>query len=403
MMQVGEEKETVPNQRIFGHIKGDGQGPTLVFFGGIHGNEPAGVAALKSVFEALEQKSHDLKGEVYALLGNMAAYGAGQRFQEEDLNRIWLPRRVAQLGEGSPAPTADGLEMKKLHRAIHHILDTSAPPFYFYDIHTTSGKTAPFLVVNDSLLNRRYTAHYPLPSILGIEEYLHGALLSYINELGYVSFGFEAGQHLDPNAVEVAKDFIWYSMALAGCFGTKVQDLKDLKKRLSAYGPKDARFFEIYHQYDIQPGEHFQMMPGFDNFQVIPKGTPLAHSNGRPIITQKKRRIFMPLYQKKGSEGFYYIRKTPRLFLALSSYLRKWRADEVLARLPGVSWASAKKEALMVDRRVARYFAKSVFHLLGFRAREQDKAHFIVRSREEASKTTDYLSAPWYKKSPWKE
>lgn len=398
MTEIDEGKRSAKTRenRLIGHFKAGEEGPTLVFFGGIHGNEPAGIQALEAVLQDLQNGNHRYMGEVYAIAGNLAALQENQRFNEEDLNRIWLPQRIDQMRGNVLPTTADALEMQQLYHLIQTILETAAPPFYFFDLHTTSGKTSPFIVVNDSLLNRRFTRHYPLPIILGIEEYLTGALLSYINELGYVSFGFEAGQHYDPISVKVAKDFIWYSMALAGFLETSVQELAATKRNLAKYTLKDARFFEIYHQYDIQEGEDFQMAPGFDNFQVIPKGTLLAQTNGKPIITKKKRRIFMPLYQKKGREGFYFIKKTPKVFLVLSSYLRKLRVDEVLVCLPGVQWASLKKEGLMVDQRVARYFAKSIFHLLGYRARQKDEAHLIVHGREKASKTKQYVKSLWY-------
>ena len=40
-----------------------------------------------------------------------------------------------------------------------------------------------------------------LTLLLGIEEYLQGPLLSYINTLGYVSLGFESGQHDNKQAI----------------------------------------------------------------------------------------------------------------------------------------------------------------------------------------------------------
>lgn len=48
-------------------------------------------------------------------------------------------------------------------------------------------------MVNDSFLNCIYIKNYLLFIVLGIEEYLEGFLLNYINELGYVVFGFEGG------------------------------------------------------------------------------------------------------------------------------------------------------------------------------------------------------------------
>ena len=44
-VELIEDLDTI---RIIGHIKGRQPGPTLVFFGGIHGNEPSGIFALYS-------------------------------------------------------------------------------------------------------------------------------------------------------------------------------------------------------------------------------------------------------------------------------------------------------------------------------------------------------------------
>ena len=59
-------------------------------------------------------------------------------------------------------------------------------------------------------------------------------------------------------------------------------------------------------------------------------------------------------------------------------YLRKLKVDGWLSYLPGVRWASSKKEALVLDKRIARFFAKSFFHLLGYRAREMDKTQLLL-------------------------
>ena len=56
-----------------------------------------------------------------------------------------------------------------------------------------------------------------MPIVLGIEEFLNGPLLSYINEMGYVAFGFEGGQHDSPLAYKNHKSFIYLSLLYAGC------------------------------------------------------------------------------------------------------------------------------------------------------------------------------------------
>ena len=77
---------------------GDGkEGPTIVVFAGIHGNEPSGVQALEHVFKTLNKKSIAVKGSVYGILGNIPAILQKQRFVQKDLNRLWLKEEIERI------------------------------------------------------------------------------------------------------------------------------------------------------------------------------------------------------------------------------------------------------------------------------------------------------------------
>ena len=386
--------ETVQIERIIDHIQGNKGGPTVVFFGGIHGNETAGVFALKTVFDEIRFKKIPIHGEVYAISGNLGALENKQRFQSEDLNRIWLPDRIERIVTDKIIHHPEEKELYQLYLLLEGILETGSPPFYFLDLHTTSSDTSPFMVLNDSLLNRKYASNYPLPIILGIEEYLKGALLSYINELGYVSLGFESGQHYDEKAVENCVAFIRYSLVLTE--SVDEWEKKSLSQMVFDSGRYTHTFYEIYHQFDIVPEINFEMCPGFINFQEIPKGSQLAMVDGVALKTTKKRQIFMPLYQKQGNEGFYFIRPIPKFFLWLSRELRRFRIDHILVALPGVKWRDERKDTLVVNQNIARFFAKSFLHLLGYRARKYDETHLIAENRERASKNDDYTKTLWF-------
>jgi len=65
--------ETMEVDRVLDHLQGKSRGPTVVFFGGIHGNEPAGVFALRHVFQEIRSKHIPIHGEVYAITGNLGA------------------------------------------------------------------------------------------------------------------------------------------------------------------------------------------------------------------------------------------------------------------------------------------------------------------------------------------
>jgi hypothetical protein len=103
----------------------------------------------------------------------------------------------------------------------------------------------------------------------------------------------------------------------------------------------------------------------------------------------------MPLYQSQGSEGFFAIRPVNQFFLGLSAILRKWKVDTLLPIMPGVKWHSNDKHALIVNKNIARFFAKQIFHLLGYRSRSMDRNHLVLKNREAASKQKLYSQQPW--------
>ncbi|WP_190811054.1 succinylglutamate desuccinylase/aspartoacylase family protein [Flagellimonas sp. S3867] len=390
-------KQHVLVKRIIGHLQGKNKGPTVVFFAGIHGNEQAGVLALNRVFQNLEQHKSGINGEIYAIAGNLQALDKKVRFQTEDLNRIWIPDRIQTILSKNGECSEEEIELLHLHELLFNILKKGKPPFYFIDLHTTSSDTMPFVVLNDSLLNRKFASNYTLPIILGIEEYLKGALLSFINDMGYVSLGYESGQHDDPKAVVNCEEFIRYTLKIADSVGFDQGKKTFLENEIFTQHKSLPIFYEIYYQYRIESKHDFKMLPGFVNFQQIAKGIAIAHCNGTVMQTDRKRQIFMPLYQDQGSEGFYFIRPIPRALLWLSKGLRRFKVDHFLVKLPGIDWKSKENGTMMVDQKVARFMAKSFFHLLGYRARQYDSAHLVVKSREAASKTKEYENASWFR------
>ncbi|MBL6449355.1 succinylglutamate desuccinylase/aspartoacylase family protein [Fulvivirga sp. 29W222] len=385
--------------RIIGHIRGEMHGPTLVFSAGIHGNEPSGIFALYNVLGELRRKNVKLRGSIYALSGNLTALQKGERYINHDLNRLWTKKILHKLLSERPyAHDDDSLQQLDIYHTIKDILKSEKGPFYFMDLHTTSCETKPFLTVNDTILNRKYTSQYPLPIILGIEEYLVGPLLNYINELGYVAFGYEGGQHDALDAIENHESFIYLSLAFSGCINPADIEFDKHYQKLTALSGDRDEFYEIFYRYQIEEQESFKMKAGFKNFQTVKKGTELALSNGKIVPAKKTSLIFMPLYQNQGDDGFFCIRKIPKVFLTLSTVFRKVRLDKLLTLLPGISWGSPFKDTLAVNKKIARFFARDLFHLLGYRGKYIDKDHIIMKSREVASRNDEYSEERWNKK-----
>lgn len=386
--------ETISINRIIGKIEGSSPGPTMVFFGGIHGNETSGVFALKDIFQTI--KASNVRGTIYGIAGNLRALKKHQRFIEEDLNRLWTNAHI-DIIKSKTVLNADEAELLALLDILNDILEIHSGPFYFIDLHTTSSKTLPFITINDALINRKFSMQFPVPIVLGIEEYLNGPLLSYINQLGYVSLGFESGQHDELSAITNHKAFVFLALMHAGVLEEHSNiDFKTHRSELKQAAHSTSNVFEIVHLHSILKNECFEMLNGFDSFQPIKKGIKLAVSNNQEIVSPYKGSIFMPLYQKKGAEGFFIIKTIKPFFLKLSSALRRIKTDSFLAILPGVSWINKEKGILKVNLKVAQFFAKSLFHLLGYRNRQITDTHIRLNSRERVAKTDIYKKESWY-------
>ena len=390
--------EEIDTTRIIGHIQGSHEGPTLVFFGGIHGNEHSGVKALERVLYQLQSMKQELRGDVYGIRGNIPALAKERRFLENDLNRIWTNGGISSINSKTNSErTSEEKELLEIHHIISEILNTKSGPFYFIDYHTTSSPTLPFITINDALINRKFARLFPLPVILGMEEYLEGPLLSYINESGYVAIGFESGQHYTEEAVTNSISFTWLTLLFTGAVPSEeLIEKKEHLGKLRTAAKNNTTFYEVTHRHLITAQDQFIMLPGFKSFDTLSEGTHLASHNGKQLSTDKKTIVFMPLYQEQGEEGFFLIRKIPKWILSLSAGMRKVKLDNILTKLPGISWHSPNRERLMVNLKVARFLSKPFFHLLGYRSRTVDATHILMSNRERAAKNEMYKNARWY-------
>jgi succinylglutamate desuccinylase len=394
MTQISFEthrKNVKIKNRIFHHIKGKYPGATIVFFAGMHGNETAGVYALDNVLNTISEKN--VTGEIYGVYGNIKALQKNKRFLDSDLNRLWTLEQLNGINDKEEL-NQEEQEQKELFYFINKLLAATQTPIYFIDLHTTSSKSLPFITINDALINRKFSSCFPVPIVLGIEEYLDGPLLSYLNTLGYLSLGFESGQHTDPLAIKNCEAFIHLALKHAGHLN--INNFKNHEDELIKASRDISSIFEVIYKYHIEEKEEFSMKDGFESFQKIKKGALLATSNGKNIYSDYTAKLFMPLYQKSGNDGFFIIRPIPRFFLRLSEGLRTIKADSLLTLLPGISWQNKRLGVLKANLAVTRFMAKSVFHLFGYRNKQLDKTHLLLYNRERVSRNKMYQNEKWY-------
>jgi succinylglutamate desuccinylase len=303
------------------------------------------------------------------------------RYETTDLNRLWTRAQVQKMKERQTFDSQEEREQYELYSCIQDILQRHDGKFIFVDLHTTSSETIPFVTISDSLANREFVMHLNVPIILGIEEYLEGPLLTYINEFGHVALGFEAGQHEDPKAVTNCEAFIWKVLQNVGALPQNSTVVEAIYKRLDTDDFTKTHFYHISDRYKLQADEEFTMKSGFKNFDTIQKSQQLATSNQQMVTARFSGKIFMPLYQKQGDDGFFIITKVSFFWLQLSKIIRTWNLHHVLRILPGVRQDVGNAHALFVNPRIAKFLTTKIFHLFGYRKKvlKVDKWYFIKR------------------------
>ena len=372
--------ENITVHRIIGSVLGKEKTPTVVFFGGIHGNEVAGVIALQKVMEQLKSENISLNGNFYAIAGNLKALEQGKRYLDVDLNRIWTNK---ELENKELLSTKEFEEREEVYQVIKGIIASNKGPFYFIDLHTTSSETKPFITISDSLNNRKFSKAFSIPTVLGIEEFLDGPLLTYINEFGHIALGFEAGSHYKEASIDHCIAFIWLALEASGCIDKReIKKFSFYKHYLSMFNDKQE-FYAINYRYHIKEKEDFAMNVGFSNFENISENQPLAISNSQSIKAVQKGKIFMPLYQKQGDDGFFIISRISKFWLGLSVFVRRLKLYKLLSIMPGVAIDKEQQYTLIVNPNTAKFMATEIFHLFGFRKKvlKNDRLYFIRRDR----------------------
>ncbi len=360
-------------------------GPTLLVIGGIHGNEPSGMYALERLKMAFDKKELSIAcGKILALRGNRRALSEGVRFIKRDLNRLWRWDFKTQcpINPIAEEPDDEYDEYCDLQYRIHKAIKERKGPICFLDLHTTSAVSAPFVMVGDTLRNRDLVDGIPVPIVLGVEEQLDGPLLSYINELGHLSVGFEAGQHEAPEAIDAHEALTKVILYRLGMIDEEYVDrIDESLDRLAELGGHLAQFYEVRYRHGITPEDEFAMKPGYANFQRVEKGKTLARDKNGPIAMPEDGRIFMPLYQKQGNDGFLQIRGIKRFWLSFSRYTRKFGLYKLLPLLPGVRRDKDNPLGLHVNTHVASFYSRQIFHLMGYRKVREHEGMLLMEKR----------------------
>ncbi len=305
--------------RIIGSFTGQKQGPLLICFGGMHGNELAGVQALDIIFKLLEieprtNPEFEFFGRFLGIHGNLSALEEGQRFIEKDLNRLWTDENVNRILNTAPELlNTEEKEVQEIMNIIRHEVDIYQPDkIVMLDLHTTTAHGGIFSIATDDPASVKIAIELHAPVIKGMLEGIKGTTLHYFRPDNFegrevVGVAFESGQHEDPLSVNRAIAATINCMRTIGC--VKSEHVENRHDKLLIDFSKDLpKVSELIMCHSITDEDAFEMLPDFKNFQKITKGQLLAQDKNGPIYAESDGLILMPLYQPQGDDGFFLIK-----------------------------------------------------------------------------------------------
>lgn len=269
----------------------------------MHGNEPSGLEGLNRVLDFFQKEAQLLKGKVYGIIGNLRALQEGKRFIDRDLNRKWTQEKILSLQNGLFKSHEDR-EQLELYTALEKIKSESkSEHLILFDLHTTSSNSCPFQAACH-YPDHGITDRIPVPLIQNIFSEIKNTLLDYYGHLGGLTYLFEGGQHEDSKSADNHEAYLWVCLHQLGMVE---KDVRQSEVRLAENCSVQASKYDIAFSYHIEEGERFRMLPGFENFVPVTGGQALAENNEGMIYAPEAGRIFMPLYQPAGNEGFFIL------------------------------------------------------------------------------------------------
>lgn len=307
------------DNRVIGVFEGKERGPLFICSGGLHGNEPAGVEALNTVFTLLEREAlinpdFSFFGKLIGIRGNIPALRKKERYLDQDMNRIWIPEKIAenrQLAIGKIS--SEARELLEILDLVEREIEAYRPEkIVWLDLHTTTAGGGIFTISDNQKENLNIATELHAPVILGMLDNLEGTLMHYVKDenlgLPAVSITFEAGQHSDPLSINRAIAAIINCMRTIGSVPANIVENRH-DQLLIDYSDKLPKVARLSHIHPVRPDDDFHMMPNYENFMPVKKGELLAHDRFGPIYAGEDALILMPLYQQQGSEGFFLLRE----------------------------------------------------------------------------------------------
>jgi predicted deacylase len=262
-------------------------GKKVCILGGVHGNETAGIVAVKELSRELKIDA----GEVLLVTCNDRAILKKKRFIDENLNRCFrrYRRRTGSYEEGIARELKGILRKQDICIDIHNSNTPGSDPFIICE-----RNAGPIL------------ASIPVRKVVsGFDDIEPGGTDYYMNQQGKIGVCIECGYAKDESSVSFAKEAI---INILNRTGNIRQDWK------RNYTKAMFRLFKAYI-----PKKRFTLAKRFLDFEILRKGQTIGTDGNRKIEAEHNCRILFAkdINKSKDAQG--------EAFLLIKRYINKNR------------------------------------------------------------------------------
>jgi succinylglutamate desuccinylase len=257
-------------------ITADLDGPRVVMFSGVHGDEVSGVHAIeKLLFDFFGGERGLARGSLTLVRANQHALAAERRYIKHNLNRLFRD-------EYSPEIDRSSYEFRRAQelKAILHSCN------YFLDFHSAPIAQEPFLVAERGAME--FFRRLGIPRIItGWSKFSSGAIggdaENYANSRGAKAATLESGSHFERQSIGVAYKAATSLLSILGM-------IVDAEQRAE----NEIDVFDVYSVV-TKDFDDFRYSDHVRNFQFVRKGDPFAFQNGRPVIVSEDTYLLIPM------------------------------------------------------------------------------------------------------------
>jgi predicted deacylase len=280
-------------------------GPHVIVQALTHGNELSGAITLDYLFK---QKFQPTRGVVSFIFANVAAYAMwdpqnpdGNRYVEEDFNRVWSDEVL-----NGPR---DSVELRRARELVAYI-DTAD---YLLDLHSMSAPSAPLMVCGVRPKGGQKSVN--LSAKIGLPEWLmmdtgHANGLRMIERAAFgdphkhnTAILLEAGQHWEKACEQIARETTLKFLKVTG-----VADAQWVESRCSL-PPVQQKVVQVTEGYAAKSLD-FEWLDVYNGLEVIEQaGKALAEDAGHTVRTPYDNAVLvMPTRSKRFAVGNTMVR-----------------------------------------------------------------------------------------------